>query len=166
MEKYSKISNDQKGELIQEFSESISVLNNPDEIMCFLVDLLTKQEILMIAKRIKIAKMLINQESYQNIGDVVKVSSGTIAKINQWLLDSGDGFRLVSSRTKKSRPMKKINDYQFNDIKRAYPIMFWPELLIRDIVKTMNKKQKEKLNNVLKKMDQKSNLYKDFKKFL
>ena len=163
MKKYSQISNKEKGDLLQEFCEAISVLNNPEEIMNFITDLLTKQETIMVARRIKIAKMPISGESYQDIKNSLKVGLGTISKINQWLLESGYGFRIIARRTKKEKSKKietESEPSELQKLKRRYPIMFWPQLLIKDINKTMNKKQKDRIKRSLKNLDRKSQTYK------
>ena len=167
MKRYSKISNREKVDLLEEFCEAISVLNDPEEIMDFITDLLTKQETIMIARRIKTAKMLIKGRSYQEIQDSLKVGFGTISKINQWLMESGQGFRLIAQRTKKKKP-KKIEHglSEFTKLKKRYPIMFWPQLLMEDIVKTMNVKQKDRIKKSLKNLDRKSEIYKRIDKAL
>lgn len=161
MKKYSQISNKEKVDLLQEFCEAISVLSNPEEIMDFITDLLTKQETIMIARRIKIAKMLINGNNYQEIRNSLKVGLGTIAKINQWLLELGQGFRIIAQRTKKEKSKKtKLELSEFQKFKKRYPIMFWPQLLMEEIIKTMNVKQKDRIRRSLRDLDRKSQVYK------
>ncbi|GIW67618.1 MAG: hypothetical protein KatS3mg096_486 [Candidatus Parcubacteria bacterium] len=169
MPKYKSISDQEKAELLEEFCEAISVLKNRQEIMHFITDLLTKQEVIMLAKRIKIAKLLLKGLSYREIEKVVKVSHGTIAKVAVWLYESGEGFRLIQERIKKEIKQPTILDYIEKDwrkIKRRMPSMFWPELLIEEIIKIMNKKQKKKLYQVLSKLDRKSKLYKKLSKLV
>jgi hypothetical protein len=50
--------------------------------------------------------------------------------------------------------------------RRTHPLYFWPQLLIEEIAKTMSKKQKEKIRQAIKKLDYKSNLYKQISKLL
>ena len=98
------------------------------------------------------------------------MSHGTIAKINYWLLESGEGFRMVTERTKKKKPKPTTSwDYAVKDwrkVRRRYPLMFWPQLLIEDIIKAMNKNQKEKVRQAVAKLDHKSSLYKQINKIL
>jgi TrpR-related protein YerC/YecD len=170
MARYSRISNRERGELLEDFCEAISVLKSPQEIMNFITDLLTRQEIIMLAKRIKIAKLLIEGKTYRDLESLLKVSHGTIAKVNQWILEAGEGFRLIAERTKKEKPKPESSwDLAMRDwrrFRRSHPLYFWPQLLLEDIVKTMNKRQKEKIRNALKKLDQKSDLYKQMAKLL
>lgn len=167
---HSKISISERQKLLEEFCEALSVLKNSQEIMNFITDLLTKQEIIMLAKRIKIAKFLIEGKDYRDIESSLKVSHGTIAKVNYWLLESGEGFRAVAERTKKGKPKPPTNwDYTMQDwrrLRRRYPIRFRPQLLIEDIVKAMDKRQKDKIRQAIKNLDRKSSLYKQIDKIL
>ena len=166
----SKISISERQKLLEEFCEALSILKDPQEIMNFITDLLTKQEIIILAKRIKIAKLLIEGKNYREIERSLKVSHGTIAKINYWLLESGEGFRIVTERTKKETPRPPTSwDYALEDwrrFRRRYPLMFRPQLLIEDIIKTMNKRQKEKVRRAIEKLDRKSILYKQIDRIL
>ena len=44
--------------------------------------------------------------------------------------------------------------------------MFWPELLVKDIIKVMDKKQKNKIRTALAKVDYKSSLYRRIDRLL
>jgi len=168
MEKYPKISNKERAILLTEFCQAISALNNIKETLEFLTDLLTKQEIIMLAKRIKTAKFLIQGKNYREIQNKLNISQGTIAKINHWLLESGEGFRLIEKRTQRKEESKndRTELSEFQKLKKRYPIMFWPQLIIEDIVKEMNRKQKEKVKQSIKNLDRKSQTYKQINKIL
>lgn len=163
MARYSKISNKEKEELLAEFCEALAVLKTVDEAMKFLIDLLTRQEIITLAKRIKIAKLLIEGRGYRSIESALKVSHGTIAKVGQWLLESGEGFKLVAERTKKEKAAltgsDELKKMEWGKFKRDHSLMFWPELLIKDIFKIMNEKQKEKTRKMIDELNHKSRLY-------
>jgi len=170
MRKYSKISNKERMKLLEELCETLSVLKTPQEIMSFLVDLLTRQELIMLAKRIKIAKLLIKGKSYRSIENLLGVGHTTVAKVSQWLIEGGEGFRLVTERTRKEEP-KPLNNWDiamkdWRKLKRRYPSMFWPQLLIEGIIKTMNKKQKDKVYQAIQKLDHKSSTYKQINQIL
>lgn len=170
MQRYLKIPKREQEELLKELCETISVLKNPQEIMSFITDLFTKQEIIMLAKRIKIAKFLLEGKSYRDIKGTLKVGFGTVTRVNHWLTESGEGFRLIAERTKKEKPKVPTSwDLAMEDWKKfmkAHPLIFWPQLLLEDIIKIMNNKQKQKLAQVIKKLEQKSYLYKQIDKIL
>ncbi|MBU2544967.1 hypothetical protein KKC65_00720 [Patescibacteria group bacterium] len=173
MKKYSNISKSDVGSLLETLCQSLVLLNNATEIMNLLTDLLTREEMIMLAKRIKTAQLLIEGKGYREIQDKLHISHQTIAKVNQWLLESGEGFRLVAKRNKKEFKEKstktgsqKLIEYERRRNRKRYPIMFWPQLLIEDIVKTMNKSQKEKIKRTVEKLDHKSKIYKQLSKNL
>ena len=172
MKKYYKLPDKEKEALLQEFCEAISVLEDPQEIMNFLTDLLTGQEVIMLAKRIKAAKFLIEGKNYKEIQAAINMGQSTISRISQWLIESGEGFRVIAERTKKKEPKetKLLNleaaKEEWKRTKGRYPIAFWPQLLVEDIMRTMNKKQKDKIRLALKKLDQKSDIYKNINKII
>ncbi len=159
-----QLSREVQQELLSEFCQALLSLKTPEEAVKFLTDLLTKSEALMLAKRIKIAKLLLEDKNYRQIEGLLKVGHTTIAKIATWLTEGGEGFRLIAERTKKERQKPESSwDLAMKDwkaFKRKYPLVFWPELVIEDIIKSANKKQKEKLRRAIEKLDHKSKIYK------
>lgn len=125
----------------------------------FLRDLLSYQESEMIAKRLKIAEFLLEGKTYFEIREALKVSSGTIARIHEWLKMSGEGYRWAIQNTKEE--MKKIKekipdekDYsEWNVVKKRYPMYFWPQLLLEELIQNSNKRQKQHINTVMKELE-------------
>jgi TrpR-related protein YerC/YecD len=74
---------------------AVALLNDKDQAKKFFSDLLTHTEIIMLAKRIQIAKMLIEGNDYQTIMRVSKVTPGTISHINNVLHTRGKEFREI-----------------------------------------------------------------------
>jgi len=152
---------------------AISKLNNPVEAACFLKDLLSAQEAEMLARRLKIAELLIAGLKYSEISRLLKVSPNTIARIHEWLKLSGDGYRLVIDRigehkkeTAKGSFEENFNQFSWRNVKRRYPMYFWPQLLLENIVKAAKENDKRKLCAILNKMDKKSELYNRLNKLL
>ncbi|MDP3093330.1 MAG: YerC/YecD family TrpR-related protein [bacterium] len=171
MARYSQITNQEKQELLSDFCEALAVLKTADEAMKFLTDLLGRQEIIALAKRIKIAKLLLASKDYREIARLLKVSHATIAKVSQWLMESGEGFKLVAERTKDKKRKQitgsaELRKIEWDNFKKGHPLMFWPELLIKDVIKTMDRKQKDKIKAALAKIDYKSSLYRRINRLL
>lgn len=159
--KFEKILIEEQEKLLMEFCEAFLSMKNVEEASNFLTDLLTKKEILILTKRIKIAKYLLNGKKYREIEEMLKVSHGTVAKIAEWLVEGGEGFKMMTERTKKQKV--KVRSGFHKKIKKKYSAYFWPELLIKDIMITANKKQKEKIKKAIENLDRKSVLYKKLK---
>lgn len=99
------------GVFIDNFWNAITLIESKEETRKFLRDLLTHTEVKMLAKRIQIAKMLIEGYDYQTIKNKVKVTSNTIARINNELNTNGQGLKKIVNRLitieKKARPKPK-----------------------------------------------------------
>jgi TrpR-related protein YerC/YecD len=172
----SKLSKEEQERLILRLCQALCSVNNPLEAAQFLKDILSAQEAEMIAKRLKVAEFLIEGKTYSQICVALKVSSGTIAKIYEWLKLSGDGFKLITERLPKEKEAddkisedeidKRLNPYSWRNIKKRHPLFFWPQLLLEEVVKSAKEKDKKKIRAVLRTMDQKSDLYRQLNQIL
>jgi len=76
------------------FINSIKNTKSHNEVINFLDDLLSPAERLMLAKRVSIAFMLLEDKYlYEDIIKTLKVSDGTIAKVHSVLVQQGKGYR-------------------------------------------------------------------------
>ncbi len=134
---------------------AVSKTNNIKESAMLMRDLLTDQESEMLARRLKIAELLLDDLTYSEIRKQTKASPITIAKVQEWLKISGEGYRLAVERTKNKLPKEKNENIDFlplNALKRKYPMYYWPEILIEELVKSANKRQRKRFQNVIKEM--------------
>ena len=154
-------------ELFYKLCMVVSKTSDIGDAAKLLRDLLSVTEAEMIAKRIKIAEMLIDEMTYREISEELKTSSATIFKVQEWLNVSGDGYRKAVEKT-KGRSLRNdvtLSTYDCSswaDIKRKMPAYFWPQIVLENIIATANKKQQDKIKTVLKqvkKMEQKDPLY-------
>ena len=134
--KASKLSPQEQQMLLVSFCKALVELRTPEEAAQFLRDLLSKQEAEMLAKRIEIARLLIKGLTYGEIGKILRVSHGTVARVSQWLATSGEGYRLIVNRVKpeKSEQQEYIEELEkpvsWRNIKRRHPLYFWPYLIL------------------------------------
>lgn len=75
--------------LVETIKKSSKDLSN------FLDDLLTEEEILDLAQRIKIAKLILEGKSYDEISESVDTSTATVSKIGQVLKYGKGGLQKV-----------------------------------------------------------------------
>lgn len=75
-------------------------LKNENEAWKFLRDLLTEAEIKEFANRWKVAQMLDQKISYEEIEKETGMSSTTIARVNKWLTKGKGGYKLMLKRMK------------------------------------------------------------------
>ena len=162
-----KLSKQDQEELIIDLVNAIVGAKSIGDAALFLQDLLTKSEMKMLAKRLRIAKLLLAGMTYEEIEKQLHVSHSTVAKIGVWLSERGDGFRRVIERLPKDKGEKSLNEYsEWDTFKRKYSLYFWPELLLEEIVKSASDRQKLRIRDVLEKLEEKSELHKKIEKLL
>src|SRR3989338_7192392 len=110
---------------------SVSELRSRDEVRAFFKDLLSESESLMLARRIKIAQLLIQGKSYEYIVKALHTSDATIATVHSWLCGGFHGyenaikkFEKILGRRKQVIKSKIAEPYTYKWIKRRYPLHF------------------------------------------
>ncbi len=162
-----KLSKKEQESLVFDLINALVQTNTVTETALFLQDLLTKTEMKTLAKRLRIAKLLLATATYEEIKETLHVSRGTIAKIAAWLSESGDGFRNIIQKLPDQIKLKSWEDMSdWDQFKRQYSLYFWPELLLEEIVKHANKKQKQRIGDVLARLEDKSDLHKRIENML
>lgn len=102
--------------IIGEFFEIVSNLKNKDEVIGFFIGLLSPSESLMLARRIQIAEMLLEEKGYEEIRKKLKVSFQTIAKVYQWLYAENETYKKqIGSQLERKRKRIKNSSKRFND---------------------------------------------------
>lgn len=90
-------------------NKSIHIASSSIELNDFLDDLLSPAEKSMLAKRIAIAYMIIEDKySYEDIIKTLKVSDGTVAKVNSVLLLKGKGYKKIIGKMRTKKIIKGI----------------------------------------------------------
>ncbi|MDO8505360.1 MAG: YerC/YecD family TrpR-related protein [bacterium] len=154
---YQNLSKEVKQKVLLELCQAMVIVKKLPDAAKVLSDLLSEQELQMIAKRLQIAKLLLKKKTYLEIRKELRVSQHTIARVNIWLQQGGAGFRMVVEQGKDMtipawKPWSGAGSMSgsWEKVKRSFPMYFWPQLLLEDIVRSANNKQREKLLNTLK----------------
>lgn len=73
--------------------QALLEMHSYEEMSAFLQDLLTEAELVAFSKRLAIAQGLLEKQSYESIRDTLKVSSATIASVQERLKSNGVGIK-------------------------------------------------------------------------
>ncbi len=111
---------------------SIAQLETREEAKHFFKDLLSESEAIMLARRIEVAKRLLEGESYEKINTDLKIGTDTIARVQQWLISGFGGYekavngfkREIDRRFSKSSKKSVSESYSFGWLKQKYPLHF------------------------------------------
>lgn len=111
---------------------SIAQLESREEVKQFFKDLLSESEAIMLARRIEIARRLIEGEGYEEISIGLKAGHDTIAQVQRWLTSGFGGYKKavtgfrkeLERRFHKDKNSYKTEPYGFSWIKQKYPLHF------------------------------------------
>ena len=92
---------------VEKLLKGILCLNTVEECYSFFEDLCTINELLSMAQRYEVAKMLREGETYLNIAKATGASTATISRVNRSLNYGADGYDMVFSRLGLEDNMKK-----------------------------------------------------------
>lgn len=149
-----KLSKFEKENIIFELIKAFVNCTTIEDAAMFTQDLLTEAELSFISRRLRIAKLLLQNKTYEEIRNSLHVSQTTIAKIAFWLNHRGEGFRnIVKKLPDNNVENDPLKQSPWTSLKRRYPTYFLPEIIIEQIIKTANRKQKERLSKVISEVD-------------
>lgn len=118
--------------IVGDFFELISGLGSKKEIIDFFIGLLTQSEILMLARRIQIARMIISGNGYEEIMKKLKVGSQTISKTERWIYGRGEEYSVWITKCLKhlsKKENKKNFEYSTSMLNKYPSCRFLKELL-------------------------------------
>jgi len=146
--KLDKLSKEQTLDLTFDLINAFSLVRNSSEAADFINNLFTADEIKDLAKRLRIAKLLIKGDSQRDISKSVHCSLATVTKINIWLQESGNGLKSIIDKLPQNQKMPE-------NLKRI-PIEFQaPQALFATAKYLLAKNQKGKTEKFLEKVESK-----------
>jgi len=109
---------------------ALASVKSKAEIKRLLNELLTESEMIMIGRRIVIAKKLLEGKSYEEIIDEMRVGADTIMKVHKFIgINDGGYEKVVNEIAKVFRYQRKHNSVHYENnpmarLKRKYPLHF------------------------------------------
>lgn len=134
------LSSKERKRIINQFYTSLILLDGEKEVKNFFEDLLTESELIMLARRLEIARMLIKGVGYQKIRTNLKVGFDNINAVNCWLRYGRKGYVSIIEKLEKFEKKKaslktakkeKSNVFDWYRVKRKFPANFWPKELLK-----------------------------------
>ena len=86
---------------VEDFFQAVLTLETVDECFNFFEDVCTVNEVLSIAQRFAVAKMLKENHTYLEVAKETGASTATISRVNRSLNYSNDGYDMVFERLNK-----------------------------------------------------------------
>lgn len=88
---------------VNELFDAILTLENRDDCYRFFEDVCTANELISIAQRFQVAKMLSEKMTYTEIEKATGASTATISRVNKCMVYGADGYGLVLGRLASAR---------------------------------------------------------------
>lgn len=86
---------------VSQLFKAILTLQDKDECFDFFEDLCTVNELLSLAQRFQVAKMLRENHTYLEVAEKTGASTATISRVNRSLNYGNDGYDMVFARMKQ-----------------------------------------------------------------
>jgi len=99
--RYQQLPEEEKNELLKKFYTAIASLNSYIEISNFFKDLLQADETVMLARRLKVAQLLEEGHTYEDISKKMGVGYDTISRVNHWRQYGRKGYQNVVENLKR-----------------------------------------------------------------
>jgi uncharacterized protein YerC len=153
-----KLSRNEMVDLSFDLINAFRLVKSPYETSLLIQDLLTASEIKNLAKRLRIAKLLLEGEKHRDIAKKLHCSLGTVSKVNIWLNERGEGFRKIIKKLPKR--------YDYPSKLPRKPIEFQlPQVLLATAQYALAKKQDKHLDKFMKGVDNKKSIDKTLRKY-
>ena len=149
-----KLSKEDQLDLTFDLINAISMVQTPTETALLLEDLLTAGEVKNLGKRLRIAKLLLKAKTQREISEELHCSFATVAKVNLWLNQRGEGFKKVIAKLPKQYSMSKLPNRPL-----TYHL---PETLIGLAGMALASNQKNRLEKFADAMDDKAIMDRSF----
>jgi len=125
----------EKNKILNELYSIVISLKTREQIINFFKDVLTSSEAVMLARRIQIAKMLLQGYGYIEISNKLKTGIDTIARVQCWLKDGFGGYLQALEKVVKKEEMetrrkedmearKNVDPNSFEGLAYRYPLYF------------------------------------------
>ena len=85
-------------EAVEDFFEAISMLKDKEEYYSFFEDICTTNEVLSIAERFEVAKLLYQNKTYIEIAKKTGASTATISRVNRSLGYGNGSYDFIFER--------------------------------------------------------------------
>ncbi len=142
--RYHELSEDEKKKYLGEFYSVVALIKSRDQAKRFFKDLLTLSEIVMISRRIQIAKMLLEGYTQEGIRKKLKVGFTNISQVEKWLNNGFGGYReLIKEYKKKYKTKDEFEKYGHSPFSREWVGSRYPAYyLLSNIIGSIGKNKK------------------------
>lgn len=90
-------------ESVEEFFRAVMTLQNEEEFFSFFEDICTVQEVVSIAQRFSVARMLHDNKTYVEVAKATGASSATISRVNRSMNFGNGSYDMIFDRLQQEK---------------------------------------------------------------
>lgn len=152
-----KFSVKEQEDLVFDLINAFALANNPLDCALLLNDLLTEDEIKDLAKRLRIAKLILAGDTHEEIVQEVHCSFATVTKVRIWLNNAGEGLKKI---------IKKLPERSKTPVIKKTPGVGYglPDIIAYYISTALKTKEDKSLKKFMTNMQEKTSVDRDLKK--
>ena len=124
MKKSKKITTKESAEQVLDLLTAFSLIKGEELVANFIADLLTESEVLTLAKRLRIAKLLLSGDTMDAVVEKTDAGKNTVAKVAHWLESRDKGFKDVIGKLPKDSKPTEVDRSSWGRLKRTYKSYF------------------------------------------
>lgn len=83
---------------VERLADALVRLDDPEDMLRFLRDLCSQSELVALAQRLEVARLVDRGIPYAKVSKEVGASTATVTRVAQWLKHGEGGYRLVLDR--------------------------------------------------------------------
>lgn len=130
----------QQRDLITELERLFASCRSGDELRQLLRNLLSRDEQVMLARRLRIARQLLDGRTHAQITADLGVGADTVDRVRQWLERNRTLYHLLVERVRRQAARQRRQEARRNtprfswpDFRKRYPMQFWPLELVAEV---------------------------------
>lgn len=135
-----QLSEEERHELLAELETLFTACRSAPELSCLLRGLFSQDERVMLARRLRIARRLLERKPHIEIAAELKVGLDTVNRVRRWLERERSTYHLImertyrqEARTRRTREAKAAPPFSWREFRRRHPLEFWPLDLVEEI---------------------------------
>lgn len=131
---------EERQELLIELEALFTSCRSASELSCLLRGLFSQDERVMLARRLRIARLLLERKPHLEIAAELKVGLDTVNRVRRWLERERSTYHIIVERERrqkvrrvKASRARQAPPFSWQGFRRRFPLEFWPLDLMEEV---------------------------------
>lgn len=151
-----RLTKSEQVDLLFDLVNAFALVTDTYSSASLLQDLLSSSELKNLGKRLRIAKLLSQGKTQEEIIKDLHCSFATVAKVRYWFQEKGEGFKKVINKLPKRKEQVKM--------KRGYYGYGLDQILISTYLNMLGESERKRYEKLLEDTEEKSQIFKEIER--